>query len=125
MKGARWLVHDGASPAGRQICITASVADQSASFEPSIVAAISAGTPTARAKSNQRASQSINHDNFPVIAGKHGASPGGAACLTHGFDHCDGLHKMIDLPRLVAQIYSTNPEGQTRSAIAQETNGSG
>jgi hypothetical protein len=53
MKGARWLVHDGASPAGRQICITASVADQSASFEPSIVAAISAGTPTARATSVQ------------------------------------------------------------------------
>ena len=53
MKGARWLVHDGASPAGRQICITASVADQSASFEPSIVAAISAGTPTARATSAQ------------------------------------------------------------------------
>ena len=101
MKGARWLVHDGASPAGRQICITASVADQSASFEPSIVAAIS------------------------VIAGKPDASLGGAACLTHGFDHCDGLHKMIDLPRLVAQIYSTNPEGQARSAIAQETNGSG
>jgi hypothetical protein len=53
MKGARWLVHDGASLAGRQICITASVADQSASFEPSIVAAISAGTPTARATSAQ------------------------------------------------------------------------
>jgi len=53
MKGARWLVHDGASPAGRQICITASVADQSASFKPSIVAAISAGTPTARATSAQ------------------------------------------------------------------------
>src|SRR5262245_22223607 len=58
-----------------------------------IVVAISAGK---KGNSNKCASQGIDHDDLPGLAGKLRR-----VCLAsfprHGFGRCDGRHKLVDL----------------------------